>query len=262
MLLLRTKIEPYCSFTVNLGPQYVDRVFDSLLTKQGVGEVVRMNTPERLECYLEYLHQQAHHCNLRLRYSLIQFYIGHFSQQLAAQAGQEEYGRHLREKAICHYESYLELADDTAESRFYAQWQLALLRDELEYPWSQTESVLLKATSFDPSRGEPLKKLVDHYCQAKVWKTAYSLSRFAMKTYFEKTPVAIRRWFVDFDAYNWRLIHTHLYICYKSTHLQEAKRTYQQLVGYARQYPDEMANTDIRIIHSLEKLFYERMADI
>ena len=255
------KIDPYCPFTINLGPLYVERVFDSILTRQGVRQVVLMSAPDRLERYLQYLHRQAHNGNLR-QYIFIQFYIAHFSQQLAGQPGQQEYSRHLREKAICHYESYLELADDTAESRFYAQWQIALLQDELEYPWSQTESSLLRATTFDPLRGEPLKKLIDHYSRKKAWKTAYSLSSLAMRNYFDKHPAATRRWYVDFAAYNWKLIHTHLYTSYKSGQIQEAERAFQQLLGYSRRYPDELANTDIRLIHGLERLFYERKADM
>lgn len=247
MLLLHSKIEPFCAFTIDLGPQYVERVFDSLLTRQGIKQVVLMPAADRLERYLELLHREVHHSGRR-RYAIIQFYIAHFCQQLAGVSGhsiapgesvQRDTGRHYREKAICHYESYLELAEDSAESRFYAHWQSALLQYELDYPWPQVESSLLKATTFDPLRGEPLKHLIDHYCRAKAWRTAYSLSVLAMKTYFEHNPVSRRRWFVDFTAYDWHLLQNHAAICYKLGHIKDAGKVYRQLEEYAFRHPEE-----------------------
>src|SRR6185312_6281970 len=146
MFLLHSKIEPFCAFTIDLGPQYVERVFDSLLTRQGMKQVVLMPAADRLKRYLELLHREVHHSGRR-RYAIIQFYIAHFCQQLAGLSGQSgasrqagapgesvqpDTGRHFREKAICHYESYLELAEDNAESRFYAHWQSAVLQYGLE----------------------------------------------------------------------------------------------------------------------------------
>lgn len=253
MLLLRSKIEPFCAFTIDLGPQYVERVFDSLLTRQGIKQVVLMPAASRLERYLELLHGEVHHSGRR-RYAIIQFYIAHFYQQLAgvlAQSGvsrqsgapgesvESDTGRHFREKAICHYESYLELAEDSAESRFYARWQSGLLQYELDYPWSQVEAALLKATTSDPLRGEPLKNLIDHYCRSKSWRTAYSLSVLAMKTYFGQNPAAHRRWFVDFAAYDWHLLQNHLTICYKLGRIKEAGQVYRRLEEYAFRHPEE-----------------------
>jgi hypothetical protein len=74
--------------------------------------------------------------------------------------------------------------------------QSALLQDELRYSWSQTEISLMKATTFDPLRGEPLDKLVDHYCQTKALKKAHDLSNLALRQYFEKNPAAD----ADFNA--------------------------------------------------------------
>jgi hypothetical protein len=205
MLLLRAKIQPYCSFTINLGPQYVERVFDSLLTKEGVHDVLRMNAAERLEGYLQLLHRESRR-STRDQYAFRQFYTGHFFQQLAAQPGQQTQSHHWQEKAICHYEIYLELADDLAESRFYAQWQYALLQDEVGYPWRDVETALLKAASFDPLRGEPLKKLLDHYHEINAWKKADSLRAIAVKTFCGKNPAAVRRWYVDDSAYDANLL--------------------------------------------------------
>jgi hypothetical protein len=257
MPLLQAKIELCCSFTVNLGPQYVERVLDAQLIRQGLSDVVRMSAPDRLERYLQLLHQQSRSSNRR-QYAFLQFYMGHFSQQLTEPPERQCQNRHFKEKAICHYENYLDLADGAAESRFYAQWQSAVLQAELEYPWAQPEAGLLKAAALDPARGEPVSKLIGHFCRTKAWKAAYSLSALALRNYFDKNPVATRRWFVDFAAYDWHLLHTHFIICYKSGHLQEANQAHRQLLDYAHRYPDELGNADIRLIHGLERLFGPR----
>jgi hypothetical protein len=253
MPLIRPKITPFSSLTINLGPLYVERVFDSLLTKQGVENVVRMSAADRFEWYLDYLWKKTGNSNHK-QYVFIQFYKGHFYDQLANHTAQEN-ALHFREKALCHYQSYLELGDHPQESKFYAQWQVGLLQDMLKYPWRQVEDALLKACAIDPARGEPYKKLVDHYFRVKEWRTAYSYSSIARNRYFDKNPVATRRWFVDFDAYNWNVVNLHLTICYKLRYLQEASKAYDQLLQYEFRHLDEFKESDLRHIHLLEKIF-------
>jgi hypothetical protein len=142
-----------------------------------------------------------------------QFYLGHFPQQLAFQAKWQQGRGHMQEKGLYQYEMYLELAEDTAESRFYAQWQAALLQDERNYPWPQTEKSLMKADIFDSLRGEPLKKFIEHYCHTGACKKARELNNLNIKEFLHKNPTAIRHWFVDFEAYDWHLIENHRYFC-------------------------------------------------
>ena len=255
MSFFRKKINPFSSFTINLGPLYVERVFDSVLTLEGVNEVVRMPASERFERYLEYLRKKVDIGDPE-HYTLIQFYKAHFCQQLANHANHQEITRHFQEKALCYYQNYLELIGHTDESLYYAQWQTGILQDSLYYPWPLVEDSLLKAYALDPVRGEPLKKLVDYHMRVKEWKTAYSYSAIALKSHFDKNPSADRRWFLEFDAYNWNVTHKHLTICYKLGYAAEAGKAYDQMLEYESRHLDEFKNSDIRHIQSLEKIFH------
>lgn len=255
MSLFRKKINPFCSFTINLGPLYVERVFDSLLNLQGVKEVMRMPAPERFERYLDYLREKTTLADHE-QYTLVQFYRAHFCQQLAIHSKHPEIARHWQEKALCYYQTYLELTVHINESSFYSQWQSGVLQDSLNYPWLAVESSLLKAHAFDPLRAEPLKAITDHYIQAKEWRSAYAFSQRLLKDHFDRNPAAIRRWFIDFDAYNWNVINKHLTICYKLGYLSEAEKAYDKMMEYELHHLDEFKASEIRHIHFLEKIFH------
>jgi len=220
MALFHSKIDAFSSFTINLGPLYVERVFDSLLTRQGVKDVGCMGAAERFERYLDYLKNTTNLHN-HTQYAVTQFYKGHFYQQLANQSIQKESAQHFREKALCYFQNYLELSARPEESRYYAQWQTGVLQDLLNYPWPLAEDSFVKASAIDTLRGEAVKRIIDHYVQVKEWRRAYSYSSTAISKFLDKNPVAHRRWFVDFDAYNWSVLKTHRIICYKLGYIKE-----------------------------------------
>lgn len=212
MLPFSPKIDAFSSYTINLGPLYVERVLDSLLLKEGMQGVGKMNAKERFEHYLEWLRQRMAKGN-RHQYAVIQFYKGHFYQQLARLHGQSRYAQHLMEKALCAYQDYQELPQSGDESSYYAQWQAGMLQFTLDYPWSLVEDTLLKATEIDPVRGEAIKKITEYYTQRKEWEMAYPYSLMAVNRFFNKNPIARRRWHIDFSAYDQNIIDGHLLIC-------------------------------------------------
>jgi hypothetical protein len=216
MFPFRSKIDPFSAFTINLGPLYVERVFDSLLTREGVKGMVQMNGAERYALYLDYLKTNINVHN-HTQYAVTQFYKGYFYHQLAVHSIGSETARHFQEKALCYYQNYLELAEREDESRFYAQWQMGELQDRLDYSWAQVEDCLQRAAAIDPLRGEPTKKIVEHYMDIREWRRAYLHSRISVERYFDKNPVAHRRWFVDFDAYNSTILARHHQICLHNT---------------------------------------------
>ncbi len=254
MPLFRSKIDPFSSYTINLGPLYLERVFDSLLTRQGIQQVVLMSAKERFERYLDYLKKRTDPGN-RVQYAVIQFYKGHFYQQLANHCSHHETAQHFLEKASCYYQTYLELLERQDESRYYAQWQIGMIQHMLKYPWAQTESSFLQAGAIDPLRGEACKKIVEHYMQKKDWGNAYQHSTVAMKAFFDKNPIAHRRWFIDFGAYNWNVINAHLTICYKLGYLREARKAYDQMVRYELSHLDELKKFELHHIHTLKRIF-------
>jgi hypothetical protein len=216
MFPFRSRIDPFSAFTINLGPLYVERVFDSLLTREGIKAVVQMNASERFTLYLDYLKSNLNVHN-HTQYAVTQFYKGHFFQQLANHSMSQETMQHFQEKALCYYQNYLELAEREEESLYYAQWQAGMLQDKLNYPWPMVEDSLQKATTLDSFRGEATKKIVEHYINTREWKKAYVHSKSAVEKYLDKNPVAYRHWFVEFDAYNWSVLTRHHRICLHNT---------------------------------------------
>lgn len=214
-----------------------------------------MGPAERFERYLDYLRKRTGP-STRDQYIFIQFYKGHFYQQLAGHLASPENIQHFREKALCFYQVYLELSAMKDESRFYAQWQTGVLQYLLHYPWPQVEESLTSACVIDPTRGEASKRLIEYYVRKKEWKRAYNHSSSAIKNHFDKNPAARRSWFVESDAYNWNILNTHLVICYKLGHMHEAQETYGQMAAYKATHPEEFSNFDIRHIHFLEKILY------
>ncbi|HXB33970.1 MAG TPA: hypothetical protein VNV35_11130 [Puia sp.] len=222
MFSFRSKIDPFSTFTINLGPLYLERVFDSLLTRGGVKGLVQMNGAERYALYMDYLKSKINVHN-HTQYAVTQFYKGYFDQQLATHSIGSETVRHFQEKALCYYHNYLELAKRDDESRFYAQWQTGVLQDTLNFAWQTVEESLQKAAAIDPMRGEPIKKIVEHHIGTREWKKAYPRSKEALEKYFDKNPVAHRRWFVDFEAYNWSVLARHHTICLFLGYVREAE---------------------------------------
>ena len=216
MFPFRSKIDPFSAFTINLGPLYVERVFDSLLTKEGIKSIFQMNAAERFTLYLDYLKSNIDIHN-HTQYAITQFYKGHFYQQLAVHSMANETAGHFQEQALCYYQNYLELTEREDESRFYGQWQMGELHDTLNYSWAQVEESLQKATAIDLLRGEPTKKIIEHYINTREWKKAYVHSKLAVEKYLDKNPVADRRWFVHFDAYNGSVLARHNKICLHNT---------------------------------------------
>ena len=255
MSFLRPKIDLFSSFSGGLEPLYMERIFDSLLTLQGVKDVVRMGAKNRLEHYLDYLQKKTSY-GTREEYMMIQFYKGHVYQKLAAHTASQVDAWHFREKSLCTYQSYFELEGLFQESKFYAHWQIGLLLDILNYPWLLAEESLLLASATDPSRGESLKMLTAHYCHEHQWNRAHVYSLLAPKKLFAQSPAAWRTWFVDFDAYNWKVLHTHLRISYKLGYMQDGKEVYYRILSHTGKQPEKFNELNIRRLHSLEKLFF------
>lgn len=255
-MLFNRQPKLFSSFTVNLGPLYVERVIDRLLTKEGVSDVVRMTATDRYEHYISYL-KDGIAKSTRKQYTLTQLFMGHFYQQQAILSNREESRQHFLEKALCHYQCYLDLPAFPNEGRYYAQWQAGVLQDQLGYPWRLAECALHAATTIDPLRGEAHRYITLHYVRQRDWMTAYRYSQKAIEQFFDHNPIANRYWQVNFEAYNWSLLHTHLSICYKLGSINEAIATYDRMLRYELEHLHEFKNSDIRQIHSLQKIFLQ-----
>jgi hypothetical protein len=253
MSLFRQKINPHCLLTFRLGPDYVERVFDSILILRGVKNVGFLKSKERYKDYLEYL-QEISSPSRNGQYSFIQFYRGHFYHQLAKYSDRSEGAHHFREKSLCYYQTFLEFPNHPPEMSFFALWQMGEIMDYLKYPWEQVQVCLLKAHSSDPSRGEPYAKIVRHYMLEGAWKTAYSFSARAIDSYLNNCPVEPNHWFIEKRAYDWNILDTHLIICYKMRFLSEVKRNLTKFLRYKCDHGEECINSHLSHIIFFDKI--------
>jgi glycosyltransferase involved in cell wall biosynthesis len=64
---------------------------------------------------------------------------------------------------------------------FYAQYQIALLKESLGRPWGEVLEDFLKAFEIDPTRAEPLYRIAIHYQGTGQWVLARHFFEAAMK---------------------------------------------------------------------------------
>lgn len=241
-MTILSKIDVFSSFSVNLGPLYVERVLDCLVGQRQRRHLTCIPDEQRYLLYLEYL-KSLPLKGSKAKSGMIHFYLGHFSQQLF-----------MHEEALNFYEHYLAVNIRSDESKYYGLWQAALLKEKLGHPWAKAEVLLLKAHAVDLCRGESIKEIIRHYSEDRNWHLAYSYSYVATKQFFDRNPIAIRRWFVDFDAYNWKVLDSHFRICYKLHRHREASDTYQTMLRYKQKHLDELQNIEVRQMNSLAKV--------
>ncbi len=258
MFSFSQKLTPFSSSSINLGPAYIDRLFDVVLAKEGVPVSHVKSRVERLQLYQVYLCQQRTKVKSEMK-PYLSFYYAYFLQALGNEPG------HLLspsevEEAILNYRWYLKSSLKQEESRFYAQWQIGRLLDQEHSPWILVQKELLLAVRLDNERGESIREIVTHYMSSEDWENAYLFSTYARHHYFDRNPMATRRWHVNIACYNWRALERHLTIS-RQLHLdREAEQVYQQLIEYFVKYPNELNETEMAWIKSMRR-YLKRHSD-
>lgn len=254
------KPNPFTEYTINLGPLYVERLFDSILLKAGVKDIKGDSVTGRMEGYLSILEQRAQKGGARERL-FIHFYTAHFSQQAAQHSGDTETLRNYRKQALLHYQAYLKLTNGTDESRYYSQWQMGRIQHSLSYPWPIVKESLLSANVVDPFRGESIQDIIHHYISFEDWRSAYTYSQFAVSRFFNKNPIAKRRWHVSPGCYNGKVLDTHITICKNLGYWQEAERAYRQLLNYVVEHIHEFKIIEKRLLEIVEQVYLGNKED-
>jgi hypothetical protein len=256
MRLFLHKLDPCTKLTLELGPQYAERLFEVLLIKDGVDHLHTMSNLQRWERCIELLKKKTARGN-RKELPFVQFYMAHFYQQLSGCPMERECAARYREDALHYYRSYLIAAEGTVETRYYAQWQTGILQDQLGYHWHHIRESLLKANAIDPIRGESIKSLVLHYMSAGEWPAAYTYSQFARNNFFNRNPIAVRRWYVDFDSYNGNLLERHIAICNQLGYRAEANQTHRQLLDYVIEHIHEFEKVEKHLVKVVNRFYHQ-----
>jgi len=248
----RNKLDPFTKLTTDLGPIYVDRMFECVSLDRKPRDWRNSHQNEKILLYLAYLEKISKSLNTNQK-KFSNFYKGYFYQELTKYQFDSKERQFFMKQAVDHYNLYLDKADVKDQVTYFAQWQVGLLLEKLNYPWVVVQNLLSNACKTDPKRGETVKKLVDHYISVRDWPIAYEHSLLSINCYYANNPIAIRHWYVDPDSYNWKVLDNHAQICLNISNQAEAEDTYVKLLHYVLNKSDEFDDTQIKQISGFRK---------
>lgn len=257
MHLFTNTLNPFTVSSVNLGPVYMERLFECLLIKKGQHDISFLPRVDKIKLFLQYLKDNAAKASGNEK-RFISFYVAYFLQERARLSAHSAGMASERLEVLQQYRHYLKSAKEREESKYYSQWQIGLLSDQLHYPWQTVQKELLQAGAVDPLRGEGIREIIAHYVSLEDWENAYVFSSYARLHHFNKNPIAIRRWYVDLESYSWRVLATHYVICSNLDYNEEAEQIYQQLIAWFISNPTEFNQRDVKQIHAMREFFRSR----
>lgn len=159
----------------------------------------------------------------------------------------EENDERLR-RSMKYYKERVNRPDGYPEEIFYAQYRIGTIMRAMEEPWNLALNELLKAYSFDPLRGEPIKAIIDYYLAVGEYHNAYLFSSFGKKNFHGKNPYPSRLLFVDETLYVWKFLECHAAACFYTGRKDEAKQTFQEMVKISREQPQYFTPEDLQKI--------------
>jgi glycosyltransferase involved in cell wall biosynthesis len=166
----------------------------------------------------------------------------------------EENDERLR-RSMKYYKERVARPDGYPEEIFYAQYRIGTIMRAMEEPWNLALNELLKAYSFDPLRGEPIKAIIDYYLAVGEWHNAYLFSSFGKKNFHGKNPYPGRLLFVDETLYVWKFLECHAAACFYTNRRDEAKQTYLEMVKISKEQPQYFTPDDLQKINSNAQFF-------
>ena len=158
-------------------------------------------------------------------------------------------------RSMKYYKERVSRPDGYPEEIFYAQYRIGTIMRAMEEPWNLALNELLKAYSFDPLRGEPIKAIIDYYLAVGEWHNAYLFSSFGKKNFHGKNPYPQRLLFVDETLYVWKFLECHAATCFYTNRRDEAKQTYLEMVKISKEQPQYFTPDDLQKIQMNAQFF-------
>ena len=158
-------------------------------------------------------------------------------------------------RSMKFYKERVSRPDGYPEEIFYAQYRIGTIMRAMEEPWNLALNELLKAYSFDPLRGEPIKAIIDYYLAVGEWHNAYLFSSFGKKNFHNKNPYPTRLLFVDETLYVWKFLECHAAACFYTGRKDEAKQTFLEMVKLSKEQPQYFTPDDLQKIQMNAQFF-------
>lgn len=182
------------------------------------------------------------------------FYTAQSYHDSSCSDNKEENAERLR-RAIKYYRERVSRPDGYPEEIFYAQYRIGTIMRALEEPFNLTLNELLKAYSFDPLRGEPIKAIIDYYLAVGEWHNAYLFSSFGKKNFHNNNPYPKRLLFVDESLYKWKFLEAHSAACFYTQRIDEARQTFSEMLKISKENPQYFTQEDLQKIQMNSQFF-------
>ncbi len=156
------------------------------------------------------------------------------------------------EKALEYYEKRVEMGGWDQEV-FYALYQIASLKEHLEYPVNEVAAAYLKAYSFRPTRWEPLYRLARYYRTKANFEAAYRVGRLAADMSPSNDILFVEKWISDYG-----LIVERTVSAYWTEKYEEAKELCQQ-IQTINNLPEDIRNLNNNNLRFAEEKLKEKM---
>jgi glycosyltransferase involved in cell wall biosynthesis len=205
--------------------------------------------------YLSHAHKLETYINENRQDPRWIFYTAQSYHDSASIPNDKEENEERLRRAIKYYKERVNRTDGYYEEIFYSQYRIGTIMVNLEEPWNLTHQELLKAYSIDPSRGEPIKSIIDYYLRVGEWNNAYLYSKFAKVNYHNKNPYPSRLLFVDQSLYQWKFLEAHAAASFYCRKTEEAKSSYEEIINVLKKNPEFFTEQDVKKIETNGNFF-------
>lgn len=207
------------------------------------------------EKYLSHSHKLETYINENRQDPRWIFYTAQSYHDSASIPDNKEENEERLRRSLRYYKERTERTDGYVEEIYYSHYRMGTIMRSLEHPWNLTMQQCLKAYAIDPLRGESIKTIVDYYLQMGEWHLAYLYTKFGYETFHGKNPYPKKLLFVDESLYVWKFAEAHAAACFYTGRVDEAKKTYTQILAAVKSNPTAFTPDDLQKIEMNGQFF-------
>lgn len=156
-------------------------------------------------------------------------------------------------RSLTYYNERLTMNGGIEEEKYWSQYRIACIYDELEMPINEVSTQYLKAYEMDTFRCESLIRLSELYLKFNMYELAYIYTSLMVKKHHNKFPYPKRMLFIQEDLYKWKILDIHCGICYYTNNKEEGSIYYKELINIMNNNKHLFTEYDINKINNNSK---------
>lgn len=240
------------------GPNHIDDLFEYLFNLE---KNMALCLLERYKKYVALLNTNKINSYIPKKWQ-INFLKGYLHQQVGYYTEEIERKNELYTYSLNNYKTFLDYKKGEKDFQFFAQWQLGVIQELLNFSWAEVEITYLKAFEVYPQRGESIRNILYHYYNLRDWKIGYIYSSFCINHFYGSIPLGNKTWHIDTYFYTWRILYYHIQICLSLGKIEEAKKNYKLLLYHLANNKYDFTTEEVQKITKYEKYFRSGMIEV